>query len=30
MNWIKKTLRFGEKIKRSITKRITKQEIARF
>ena len=28
MNWIKKTLRFGEKIKRSITKRITKKEMA--
>ena len=27
MNWIKKTLRFGEKIKRSITKRVTKQEM---
>ena len=28
MNWIKKTLSFSEKIKRSITKRITKQEMA--
>ena len=28
MNWIKKTLHFGEKIKKSITKRITKQEMA--
>ena len=27
MNWIKKTLHFSEKIKRSITKRITKQEM---
>ena len=28
MNWIKKTLRFGEKIKRIIKKRASKEEIA--
>ena len=28
MNWIKKTLRFGEKIKRIIKTRPTKSEIA--
>ena len=27
MNWIKKTLRFGEKIKKIIKKRATKSEI---
>jgi len=28
MNWIKKTLRFGEKIKKIIKKRASKEEIA--
>ena len=28
MNWIKKTIRFGEKIKRIIKERPTKAEIA--
>ena len=28
MNWIKKTLRFGEKIKRIIKERASKDEIA--